>query len=153
MTLIEWVKDVFKHRDVELFEDEKVIQKNGMTVTRDVKKLHELSLGIVTANDASEWYRVCRLHCPVGTLIEDYDEVTWTELFEDVSTLVRAELVKTLLKERFAKSAKTLLDLMERRDKSHFSKNDDTKISAKVTNDTESGPSMTLEFTVVGGER
>lgn len=146
MTLLEWVKDIFKNNEVELFEDEKTIIKNGMTICRNVKNIHDLSLGIVTANDASEWYRCCRLHCPVGTIIEDFDPAVWNDLFDDVSTLVRNALVKTLLKERFAKSAKTLLDLMERRDKSHFSK-EDQKISAKVTSGDQQN--ISLEFTVV----
>ena len=146
MTLLEWVKSVFKNKEVELFEDEKIIIANGMTIHRDVKKLHELSLGIVTANDASEWYRCCRLHCPVGTIIEDFDPAVWNDLFNDVSSLVRNALVKTLLKERFAKSAKTLLDLMERRDKAHFAK-EDQKISAKVTSGEQQN--LSLEFTVV----
>lgn len=149
MTLLQWVKDIFKSREVELFEDVKVITKNGLTVQRDVSKLHELSLGIVSSNTSEEWYRVCRLHCPVGTIIEDYEARAWEELYNDISSLVRNALVKTLLKERFAKSAKTLLDLMERRDKSHFAKNEDTKISAKVTNEEGSIP-LSLEFTVVG---
>lgn len=146
MTLLEWVKSVFKNNDVELFNDEKIIIANGMTIHRDVKILHDLSLGIVTANDASEWYRCCRLHCPVGTIIEEYNESEWNELFEDMSSLVRNALVKTLLKERFAKSAKTLLDLMERRDKAHFAK-EDQKISAKVTSGKQQN--LSLEFTVV----
>ena len=146
MTLLEWVKDVFKNNEVELFEDEKTIIKNGMTISRNVKNVHDLSLGIVTANDASEWYRCCRLHCPVGTIIEDFEPVVWNELFDDVSTLVRNALVKTLLKERFAKSAKTLLDLMERRDKAHFAK-EDQKISAKVSSGDKQN--VSLEFTVV----
>lgn len=146
MTLTEWVKDIFKNKEVELFDDIKIIIANGMTIHRDVKILHDLSLGIVTANDASEWYRCCRLHCPVGTIIEDFDPAVWNDLFDDVSSLVRNALVKTLLKERFAKSAKTLLDLMERRDKAHFAK-EDQKISAKVTSGDQQN--LSLEFTVV----
>lgn len=146
MTLLEWVKGVFKNNEVELFEDEKTIIKNGMTICRNVKNVHDLSLGIVAANDAEEWYRCCRLHCPVGTIIEDFDPAVWNDLFDDVSTLVRNALVKTLLKERFAKSAKTLLDLMERRDKAHFAK-EDQKISAKVTSGEQQN--LSLEFTVV----
>lgn len=146
MTLLKWVKDVFKNNEVELFEDEKTIIKNGMTISRNVKNVHDLSLGIVTANDASEWYRCCRLHCPVGTIIEDFDPAVWNELFDDVSSLVRNALVKTLLKERFAKSAKTLLDLMERRDRAHFAK-EDQKISAKVS--TGDKQNVSLDFTVV----
>lgn len=145
-TLLEWVKDIFKNKNVELFDDEKIIIVNGMTVHRDVKILHNLSLGIVSSNNAEEWYRCCRLHCPVGTIIEDFDSAVWNELFEDVSSLVRNTLVKTLLKERFAKSAKVLLDLMERRDKTHFAK-EDQKISAKLSSDSQKN--ISLEFTVV----
>lgn len=146
MTLLEWVKDIFKNNEVELFEAEKIISKNGMTIHRNVKHVHDLSLGIVTANDAAEWYRCCRLHCPVGTIIEDFDAKAWSDLFDDVSLLVRNALVDTLLKERFAKSAKTLLDLMERRDKAHFAK-EDQKISAKVTSAGQQN--ISLEFSVV----
>ncbi len=149
MTLIDWVRDIFKTREVELFEDEKMIVKNNVTVYRDVRKLHELSLGIVSSNSSEEWYRVCRLQCPVGTIIEDYEALKWDDLYNDISSLVRNELVKTLIKERFAKSAKTLLDLMERRDKSHFSKNEESKITAKFTNEEGSRP-LSLEFTVEG---
>lgn len=145
-TLVAWVKDIFKNNDVELFNDEKIIIVNGMTVHRDVKILHNLSLGIVSANDAEEWYRCCKLYCPVGTIIEEYNEDEWNNLFNDVSSLVRNTLVKTLLKERFAKSSKVLLDLMERRDKSHFAK-EDQKISAKVSSDSQKN--ISLEFTVV----
>ena len=146
MTLFEWVKDIFKNNDVELFEDEKTIVKNHIGIRRDVNILHDPSLGIIAANDASEWYRCCRLHCPVGTIIDEFDSAVWNDLFDDVSTLVRNALVKTLLKERFAKSAKTLLDLMERRDKAHFAK-EDQKISAKVTSGKQQN--LSLEFTVV----
>lgn len=146
MTLLEWVKSVFKNNDVELFNDEKTIVKNGMTIHRNVKNVHDLSLGIITANNAEEWYRCCRLHCPVGTIIEEFDSTVWNDLFDDVSILVRNALVKTLLNERFSKSAKTLLDLMERRDKAHFAK-EDQKISAKVTSGEQQN--LSLEFTVV----
>ena len=146
MTLLEWVKSVFKNNEVELFEDEKTIVNNNITIRRDVKILHNLSLGIVASNNAEEWYRCCRLHCPVGTIIEDFDPAVWNDLFDDVSSLVRNALVKTLLNERFAKSAKTLLDLMERRDKAHFAK-EDQKISAKVTSGDQKN--LSLEFTVV----
>lgn len=145
-TLITWVKDIFKNKEVELFSDEKIIIVNGMTIHRDVKILHELSVAIVAANNAEEWYRCCKLYCPVGTIIEEYNESEWNELFEDVSSLVRNSLIKTLLNERFSKSAKTLLDLMERRDKAHFA-NEDQKISAKVTSGEQQN--LSLEFTVV----
>lgn len=145
-TLITWVKDIFKNKEVELFSDEKIIIVDGMTIHRDVKILHNLSLGIVAANNAKEWYRCCKLYCPVGTIIEEFNESEWNELFEDVSSLVRNSLIKTLLNERFAKSAKTLLDLMERRDKAHFAK-EDQKISAKVTSGDQQN--LSLEFTVV----
>lgn len=146
MTLFQWVKDIFKNNDVELFNDEITIVKNGMSIRRNVKNVHDLSLGIIASNNAEEWYRCCRLHCPVGTIIEEFDSAVWNDLFDDVSSLVRNALVKTLLNERFAKSAKTLLDLMERRDKAHFAK-EDQKISAKVTSGEQQN--LSLEFTVV----
>ena len=103
-----------------------------MTIKRDVTRLRDMSLGLVSSSNAEEWYRICRLSCPAGTIIEHYDD-TWVELFNDNVALVRNELTKMLLRERANKSAKTLFDILERRDKFHWAK-DDTKTATATIN-------------------
>lgn len=125
MTLYEWVKDLFKD-GVELFSDEIFITNDkGITIKRNTKMLRELSLGIISSNDSKEWYRICRLNSPVGTIIEDYNESEWSELYDDITALVRNRLTKELLKERGSKAAQTLLNILSKRDKVHWG--EDTK--------------------------
>ena len=125
MTLYEWVKDLFKD-GVELFSDEIFITNDkGITIKRNTKMLRELSLGIISSNDSKEWYRICRLNSPVGTIIEDYNESEWSELYDDITALVRNRLTKELLKERGSKAAQALLNILSKRDKVHWG--EDTK--------------------------
>lgn len=145
MTLYEWVKDLFKD-GVELFNDEIFITNDkGITIKRNTKILRELSLGIISSNDSKEWYRICRLNSPIGTIIEDYNELEWTNLYDDITALVRNRLTKELLKERGSKAAQTLLNILSKRDKGHWG--EDTK-QTQVKATTNEG--ISLEFTVVG---
>lgn len=120
MTLYEWVKDLFKN-GVELFNDSIQIDSKGVVLNRDTKKLKECSIGIISSKDSKEWYNVCRLNCPVGTVIEDYDS-KWEELYNDVYTLVKLKLTQALIKERANKSARTFLDILERRSRDEWHK-------------------------------
>jgi len=121
MTLLEWTKDALKNGP-ELFRTE-VVQTNdkGVIIKRDTTRLREISLGVISSNTPEEWYRICRLNCPVGTTIEDYTE-DWIELYTDTLALVRNSLTKSLLQERSSKSAQTLLSILERRDREHWQK-------------------------------
>lgn len=144
MTLIEWVKDALKD-GVELWSDDKLVTApNGAVLKRDTKRLREICLGVISSNNAEEWYRICRLNAPVGTIIEQYDDACWVELFNDTTALVRNDLTKCLLKERAAKSAQTLLGILQRRDKDHWSEQAKEK---KVDVKTDNG--MNVTFTVV----
>lgn len=146
MTLIEWTKDLLKN-GVELWSDEALITaKNGSVVKRDVKVLRAVCLGIISSNTAEEWYRLCRLNCPAGTVIEPYYESTWKELFEDTTALVRNELTKCLLKERAAKSAQILLGILSRRDKEHWAE-DKGKVTATVSD--KEGKTINLSYQVI----
>ena len=143
-TLYEWVKDLFKD-GVELFSDEIFITNDkGVTIKRNTKLLRELSLGIISSNDSKEWYRICRLNSPVGTIIEDYNESEWSELYDDITALVRNRLTKELLKERGSKAAQTLLNILSKRDKGHWG---EEQKSTQVKATTDNG--INLEFTVV----
>lgn len=143
-TLYEWVKDLFKD-GVELFSDEILITNDkGISLKRNTKLLRELSLGIISSNDSKEWYRICRLNSPVGTIIEDYNESEWSELYDDITALVRNRLTKELLKERGSKAAQTLLNILSKRDKGHWG---EEQKSTQVKATTDNG--INLEFTVV----
>ena len=144
MTLLDYVKDTFKDGP-ELWQDEKYITNaQGVTIKRDVKRLREMSLGLLSSSSAEEWYRICRLNCPPGTIIEDYiDE--WIELFNDQLSLARNELTKMLLKERANKSAKTLFDILERRDRTHWAKEESKTAEIKKSD----GETITFRFTNV----
>lgn len=143
MTLYEWVKDIVKD-GVELFADEITITNDkGVRITRNTKVLREISLGIISTNNSKEWYRLCRLNCPVGTIIEEYEDDKWNDLYEDTATLVRNRLTKELIKERNNKSATTLLSILERRDKDRWQK-EQKQTSVKAT--TNQG--INLEFVV-----
>lgn len=141
MNVLEWVQDSLKN-GVELWEDEKTIMENGVMLKRNTKRLREICLGIISSNNAEEWYRICRLNAPVGTVIVPYDETVWTELYNDTTALVRNTLTKALLKERAAKSAQTLLSILQKRDKEHWSDN------TKTTQIKAEGQGVNLEFTV-----
>lgn len=146
MTLYEWTKDALKNGP-ELFRTE-VVQTNdkGVIIKRDTTRLREISLGVISSNSAEEWYRICRLNCPVGTTIEDYTE-DWIELYTDTLALVRNSLTKSLLQERSSKSAATLLSILERRDKEHWQK-ESKATTVDINKDTND---IRVKFEVVGG--
>lgn len=133
-TLYDWTKEEIKNGP-ELLNDEVFITSSkGATVRRDVKRLREISLGCVSSNNAKEWYSICRLSCPSGTVIEDYDETKWVQLFEDMTLLCRNKLTRLLLDERANKSAKTLMDILTKRDKEHWAEEKTTKTATATIN-------------------
>lgn len=136
MKLTEWVSDLFKNGP-EIWSDEKVIVNDkGIAVRRDTFRLRNCSLGLVSVSGPEEWYRICRLNCPPGTIIEDYKEEEWAGLYQDMLSLVRNELTKALLTERGNKSAKILLEIMERRDKEHWSDGKQSSVELKRGDET-----------------
>lgn len=146
MNVIEWVKDTLKD-GVELWNDEKIIiNAQGVAIKRDTKRLREICLGVISSNNAEEWYRICRLNAPVGTVVEAYESwpEEWVELFNDVTALVRNDLTKCLLKERAAKSAQTLLNILQKRDKEHWA---DKPVDKQMK--VESSAPVNLTFSVV----
>lgn len=120
MTLYEYTKNEIQN-GAELFREEKVIMKNNVTLKRDTHILRQLCLGAISTDNSREWYLICRLHCPVGTIIEDYDETRWTPLYEEYVAMCRVELTKALMTERSNKSANILMKVLEKRDKNHWS--------------------------------
>lgn len=129
MKLLDYVKDQFKNGP-ELFRDEITIAKDNAIVKRNTQRLRRMSLGLISCNNSNEWYNLCRQVCEPGTIIEDFTD-EWTYLFNDYTILVRNQLTLQLLQERREKSAKTLLDILSRRDKEHWADEKTTK-SAEI---------------------
>lgn len=126
-TLYDWVKNETKNGP-ELLEDEIFITSSkGATVRKDTRRLREISLGCISSNNAKEFYSVCRLNCPPGTVIEEYNEDKWVSLYDDMTLLCRNKLTKLLLDERSNKSAKTLMEILSKRDKDHWSEEKTTR--------------------------
>lgn len=143
MLLTEWAKDLLQN-GIELFQETiEIVKPTGVKVIRDVKLLREVSLGAVSSNNAEEFYRVCRLNAPVGTIITDYEPIFWESLYDDTVTLCRISLTKALVSERNCKSAKTLLDILQRRDSSHWS--EQKNIEVKGDNDKQN-----ISISIVG---
>lgn len=123
MTLLEYTKDQIKNNGAELFRDEISIMKNNVALKRDTRILRQMCLGAISTDNAHEWYLICRLHCPVGTLIEDYNEADWAPVYDEYVAMCRVELTKALMNERNAKSAGVLLKILEKRDRNHWADN------------------------------
>lgn len=134
-TIKDWVDNETKN-GIELFSDQKIILgKKGTTLTRNTEKLRQISLGAISSNDSKEWYLVCRLNAPVGTILEDYDETYWVNKYNEVVSLCRLELTKSLMSERNMKSANILLKVLEKRDRNHWA--DTAKQISIDTKDTD----------------
>lgn len=115
-SLTEWAESALK--DIWLFSDQVEIKNaKGIVITRDVKKERELAIGLINANNAKELYDIARQVCPVGTIIEEYDEDFWTKLYSDKSKVINVHLTKALIDERLMKSAKYLLEVLSKRSK------------------------------------
>jgi len=125
MTLLEYAKKLFA-KGPELWEDTVVTEDptSKTKIKRDTAKLRRCSLGIVSCETAAEWYLVVRREAPVSTVMVPYedDKDAWDELFSTNRVLVRADITRSMLQERASKSARTLLDVMERRDPERWAK-------------------------------
>lgn len=141
MTLYEYTKNEIQ-KGAELFlEEQIIIGKRGATLRRDTHILRQLCLGAISTDNSREWYMICRLHCPVGTIIEDYDETKWNPLYEEYVAMCRLELTKAMMTERNTKSAAILMKVLEKRDKEHWG---DAKTVDVKTNGNEQAISINI---------
>lgn len=150
ITVLKWAIATIKNGP-ELWNDYITVADpdSGATVRRDVRKLRDLSIGIIGCNDSQEFYRICRHHAPAGTVLEEYEPSRWAHTFEDFRALVRVELMKALLSEDNQKKAKLYLDILERRDAEHYAQKEANR-SKKVEITTENNADPGLKpFKVV----
>lgn len=116
MTLQEWTTESLKH--IDLFGDETVDVKTG-AVLRKSPRIRELAISVITSNTSREFYDAARQLCPVGTVIDVYDEEWWNNIWQDKTILCRMLLTKAMIDERFKRSAEMLMKILEKRTE-HF---------------------------------
>lgn len=107
MTLQEWLEKTFTH--ITLVN---TIASNGTIL--NVPSINiELTSGIISTNSIDEFSKLAFHYAPVGTIIEPLDQ----DWYDTKVLAVRNMLTKKLLTEP---KAKILLDILERRDKEHW---------------------------------
>ena len=121
MTLQEFLNDNFKHITLD-----PVINTGSSILT--VPKLNvDLTIGLISTNNAEEFAKLAFHYAPVGTIIEPLDE----DWYDTHILLVRNLLTEKLLKDN---RARHYLDILARRDKDHWidtSKQKEVKVESK----------------------
>lgn len=121
MTLQDFLNNNFKHITLD-----PVINTGSSILT--VPKLNvDLTIGLISTNNAEEFAKLAFHYAPVGTIIEPLDD----DWYETHILLVRNLLTEKLLKDS---RAKHYLDILQRRDKEHWqddSKNKQVQVQSK----------------------
>lgn len=131
MTLQEWLDENFKH--ITLYD---TIVKGG-NILKVPEINTDLTVGLISTNNKEEFAKLVFNYVPVGTIIEPID----SDWYECKLLAVRNMLTKRLLTDG---KARHFLDILERRDKERWSKE---QKSTQVKATTDNG--INLEFTVV----
>ena len=131
MKLSQWLEDNFKH--VTLYK------QIGTLVVPEVNI--DLTVGLISTADKEEFKKLCFNFVPVGTIIDDIED----EWYEVKVLAVRNYLTKRLLTDKYSR---TLLDVLERRDKERWSRDKKvTEIKAE-SNDKSNNNPFNITFTV-----
>lgn len=113
MKLSEWTEKALNM--ICLWDDDVVLTNDkGVTVKRNVARERRVAMALITCANPEEFYNTVRQLCPVSTEIDEYSPIFDT-IYNDKLKLVEIELTKSLLEERFNKSAKILLDVLQTR--------------------------------------
>lgn len=97
----------------------------------------DLTVGLISTDSKEAFAKLCFHYAPVGTIIDDIED----EWYESKVLAVRNMLTKKLLVDP---RCKTYLDILERRDKERWSKEQKSTQVKATTNE-----GISLEFTVV----
>lgn len=141
MTLTEWTEANLK--TINLFSDETVDVSTG-AVCKKSPKIRELAISVITSNTAREFYDAARQLCPVGTILEEFDETWWTSIWTDKTIICRMLLTKAMIDERFRRSAEMLMKILEKRTE-HFA----DKSKQKTVEVKNADSSLNIVFTTV----
>lgn len=121
MLISEWLKSTWKH--IAIFNK---MYKNGSELSiPDINV--ELTCGLVSTNNKEEFAKLVFHLAPVGIIIDEIPD----EYYEGQILLLRNLLTKELIHSPNSKIAEKYLNILERRDKTHWSKEPkETKVSA-----------------------
>lgn len=131
MTIQEWLDENFKH--VTLY------RQIGTLTVPEINI--DLTCGLISTASKEEFQKLCFHYIPAGTIIEPIDQ----EWYEVKVLAVRNYLTKRLLTDKYSR---TLLDVLERRDKERWSRDKKvTEIKAE-SNDKSNNNPFNITFTV-----
>lgn len=135
MNLDKWVKNNFTR--IQIFNN--VELKNGIQVTNKLNR--DLTLGLLSTDNVTEWRDLCFLYAPVGTIKTDIPE----DYYADRLLLLRNELIKLLFDTDNRTLAEKYIKILEKRDKNHWADQNKT-VGTSVTASTKD---QTLNITFV----
>lgn len=130
MTRSEWLKDNFKH----------VTFTESVGTLRVPKVNTDLTYGLLSTEDKDEFAKLVFHYMPAGTIVDDIPD----EFYEGKILLLRNMLTRMLMEEPNNRMAERYLNILERRDKNHWGKDQKTlKVEQKEDK------SFTVEFNIV----
>lgn len=131
MKISEWISKNFTHVT---FED---------TIgTLKVPKVNiDLTYGLLSTENKEEFQKLVFHLAPVGIIVDDIP----TEFYEGKILLLRNMLTKMIMEEPNHKMAERFLNVLERRDRTHWGK--ESKMTAAVTD--KDGKSISLTYQVI----
>lgn len=135
MRLSTWVKDTWKHITIE-----KVIYSQGQELR--VPEINvDLTVGIISTADKEEFSKLCFHYAPVGIIVDEIPD----EYYEGRLLMTRNYLTKLLVRSPNSKVAEKYLNILERRDKAHWAKE---QKETKLTTETGKTGTTAITFTV-----
>lgn len=135
MTIQDYLKQTWNHITVT-----PIINKNGTILT--VPEINiKLTVGVLTTNSKEEFEKLCFHLAPVGTIIEPLED----DYYEGQLLLARNYLnVRAISNDR---ETKRLLEILERRDKEHWSKESSKQATVDINSNKDN--SINISFKVV----
>ena len=134
MKLSEWCEQNFTHVTFDEYIGNLKVPKVNV----------ELTYGLLSTEDKKEFQKLVFHLAPVGIIVDDISD----EFYEGKILLLRNLLTKMLMEEPNHKLADRFLNILERRDKAHWSKDKKvTEIKAESTDANNSSP-FNITFTV-----
>lgn len=130
MTLSEWTEQNFTH-----------VTFDEYIGTLKVPKINvELTYGLLSTENKEEFKKLVFHLAPLGTIIDDISD----DFYEGKILLLRNMLTKMVMEEPNHKMADRFLNILERRDKAHWSKE-----SKQLKVEQKEDKSLTVEFNIV----
>lgn len=135
MKLSDWIKNNWKHVTIE-----KNIPNGSSVLTVNEINI-DLTVGIISTSDKTEFSKLVFHLAPVGTIIDEISD----EYYEGQLLLTRNYLTKLLIRSPNSKVAEKYLNVLERRDKAHWGK--ESKMTAAVSD--KDGKTVSLTYQVI----